>query len=210
MNSVQQQELLVRCFCDCLDCEYVDAVFLHSQTNDNQESVFQVAKLVSNDSRIGCIRMIHSPSQNGYPGYEIWRNALLQESIEESQIKGVPFHPSLSLNTLTESEAMVRLAKENSFRVLWIVASPFQQLRAFMTMISVSLREYPELKVYSRPGSALSWLEEVVHSQGVVRNTRSQLIHSEFDRIRKYQDKGDIASNDEILTYLNQRDGQLI
>jgi hypothetical protein len=74
-----------------------------------------------------------------------------------------------------------------------------------MTAITVVLREYPALKLYSHPAFTMPWQEEAVHSQGTLKATRSELIHMELERINKYQKKGDLASFDEILTYLNNR-----
>ena len=74
-----------------------------------------------------------------------------------------------------------------------------------MTAVTVALREYPELLLYSYPAVAMPWQEEVVHSQGTLKATRSELIHMEFERINKYQNKGDLASFEEVLTYLNNR-----
>jgi hypothetical protein len=74
-----------------------------------------------------------------------------------------------------------------------------------MTAVTVALREYPDLQLYSYPGVALPWQAGVVHSQGQTRGTRSELIAGEFERIRKYHEKGDLASVEEVLDYLNKR-----
>ncbi len=62
------------------------------------------------------------------------------------------------------------------------------------------------LLLYSRPGSPQSWDETVVHSQGVLKARRAELIKAEMERIEKYRDKGDLASDDEIIRYLIMRD----
>jgi hypothetical protein len=79
-------------------------------------------------------------------------------------------------------------------------------LRAFITTVSVVLREFPELRVYNRVGAALPWDETAVHSQGVLQCTRSELIHSELARIERYRNKGDLVSEREVLAYLQWRD----
>ena len=112
---------------------------------------------------------------------------------------------NLSLNTLVESETLIGYAKQNGYSSLFVVAPPFQQLRAFMTAVTVALREYPELLLYSYPAVAMPWREEVVHSQGTLKATRSELIHAEFERIDTYQNKGDLASFEDVLAYLNNR-----
>jgi hypothetical protein len=47
----------------------------------------------------------------------------------------------------------------------------------------------------------------VVHSQGQTRGVRSELIGGELERIRKYHAQGDLASVEDVLDYLNKRDG---
>jgi hypothetical protein len=45
-----------------------------------------------------------------------------------------------------------------------------------------------------------------VHSQGQARGARSELIGGELERIRKYHAQGDLASVEEVLEYLDERD----
>ena len=75
-----------------------------------------------------------------------------------------------------------------------------------MTAVTVTLREYPELLIYSYPGEAMPWQEEVVHSQGTLKAKRRDLIQEELERIEKYQSKGDLASPEQVLSYLNKRE----
>jgi hypothetical protein len=75
-----------------------------------------------------------------------------------------------------------------------------------MTLVTVTLRYFPDLFIFNFTGITLPWLDKVVHSQGTLSGTRKDLIKAEFDRIDKYQRKGDLASEREIIEYLNRRD----
>ena len=75
-----------------------------------------------------------------------------------------------------------------------------------MTAVTVALREYPELLIYSYPGIAMSWQEEVIHSQGTLKAKRRDLIKEELERIEKYQGKGDLTTPEQVLGYLNKRE----
>ena len=75
-----------------------------------------------------------------------------------------------------------------------------------MTMVSVTLRDCPALKLYSVPGRAQSWDEVVTHSQGTLTGTRAQLIAQEQQRIRTYTAQGDLAPRATVLEYLRSRD----
>jgi len=111
-----------------------------------------------------------------------------------------------TLCDLRPKNPAIRFARQHSYRSLFVVAPPFQQLRAFMTAVTVALREYPELLIYSYPGVAMSWQEEVIHSQGTLKAKRRDLIQEELERIEKYQSKGDLASPERVLSYLNKRE----
>ena len=78
-----------------------------------------------------------------------------------------------------------------------------------MTAVTVSIREYPELLIYSYPGAAMPWQEEVAHSQGTLKAKRCDLIQKELERIEKYQDKGDLALFEQVLNYLDKREKAL-
>ena len=129
--------------------------------------------------------------------------------IPQSQIEGVNVGDTPFLNTLIESEALIKLASSQEYTSLLVVAAPFHQTRAFMTAATVATRNNPALRIYSFPGKALPWQEKVSHSQGTVISTRKNLIHSELERIRNYQKKGDLASVTRVLEYLDYRDTAL-
>lgn len=200
-------ELLTRTLCDTSPDTITDGAFLFGQTPDNQESVFQRAYQLLNEGFTRNILFADTPPISGYPGFTIWKEQLIQRGLPREQIIGVPVKEKSILHTLIEAEAVISFAKENRFQSLYIVASPFQQLRGFMTAVTVALRIYPEIKLYGKPGYPLSWQDEVTHSQGKVTGTRSTLIAGELARISTYQQKGDLASVDAILGYLNSRDG---
>lgn len=74
-----------------------------------------------------------------------------------------------------------------------------------MTAVTVALEAYPELRIYSLPGLALPWHETVTHSQGRSKGSRAEFIAGELERIHRYHKKGDLASVEEVLDYLNKR-----
>ena len=91
-------------------------------------------------------------------------------------------------------------------RRLIVVSSPFHQERAFITMVTAALRQYPSLKLYSVPGAPQPWDEVVTHSQGTLQGTRAELIAEEQKRIEKYIAQGDLLPCEIILEYLRKRD----
>jgi hypothetical protein len=199
-------ELLTRVLCDLQPKNPTDGAYLYCQTKSNQQSIFQAAHFLLNNTLTHRILILNTKAKSGYPGFVEWKQQLHQLGIYGKQIEGVLSKETLMLNTLIESEAIIRFAKQHSYHSLVIVAPPFQQLRAFMTAVTVTLREYPELLIYSYPGVAMPWQEEVIHSQGTLRAKRRDLIQEELERIEKYQSKGDLAPPEQVLSYLNKRE----
>ena len=206
---MKSHELLTRVLCDTSPSFKVDGAFLFSQTENNQESVFITATQLVKDALVSKILLMKTSPMSGYPGYLNWKEELETKGISEWELEGVPSSETTSLNTLIESRALIRFSKLNGYKTLFVVSSPFHQLRALMTAVTVAIQEYPALRIYSKPGSALSWPETVRHSQGTLSGTRSKLVWSEMERIEKYQKKGDLGTFDSVLTYLDLRDQSL-
>ena len=199
-------ELLTRALCDLRPKNPTNGAYLYCQTISNQQSIFKAALSLLNNSLTYKILILNTKAKSGYPGFTEWKQQLQQLGLYEEQIEGVINKETSMLNTLIESEAIIRFAKQHNYRSLFVVAPPFQQLRAFMTAVTVTLREYPELLIYSYPGVAMSWQEEVIHSQGTLKAKRCDLIQEELERIEKYHSKGDLASPEQVLSYLNKRE----
>lgn len=199
-------ELAIRTLCDTRPKRTADAVFLCSQTRDNQDSVLGAARRLLAEQRVKKILMVDSGPKSGYPGYAVWEKALLETGVPETAIESVDLRETDALNTWIEANAMIRHARQHHYTVMYVCASPFHQLRAFMTAITAALRHYPDIRIYSCNGHPLPWLDRVAHSQGETLEPRRELIGGELDRILKYQQKGDLAADTDVLRYLNQRD----
>jgi hypothetical protein len=187
-------------------------VFLFGQTSDNQGSAFATSRQLMLNNQAQKILCLGTEPMSGYPGYENWKLAFNKFGVAEDMIEPVPPVPedTAMLHTRIEAESLINHAKKQNYKTLIVTAAPFQQPRAFMAAVTAAMRAYPELYLYSCPGKALPWREEVTHSQGEVQDTRAGLVEGEMERIQKYHAKGDLASVEEVLDYLNKRDkGQL-
>jgi hypothetical protein len=202
------EALIIRTLSDTLPKEKADAVFLFGQTRDNQLSVFKTAVYLVRKEIVSRVMFVNSKALSGYPGFEAWKQELAGLGISK-EVDPVPIDADVSrLNTRVEADAMIKHAKEKGYKQVIITAPPFQQTRAFMAAVTAAKKLYPQLKLYNCPGKALSWIEEVTHSQGSLTGTRTDLITSEMERIQKYTAKGDLAEIDEVLEYLKARDLQ--
>jgi hypothetical protein len=198
-------ELLTRVLCDSQPEKPVDGIYLNCQTKSSQDVVFQTAKFLLDKPYTSKALILHTGEKSGYPGFEKWYKQMQETGIHQEQIEGVECRETASINTLIESEALVRFALRRKYSSITIVAPPFQQLRAFITAVTVTLKKYPQLRIYSYPAIAMPWQEEVTHSQGTLKAIPSKLIHAELERIDTYQKKGDLSMFEPVLAYLNQR-----
>lgn len=201
-------ELIVRVFSDFFPRPPLDGAYLYCATKDNQSSVFQTAQKLVAEGSAQRILILQAGPLSGYPGCEIWRRKLENQGVPPDRILEVPLDGTTSINTLIESRALIRFARERGLETLFVVAPPFQHPRAFMTAVTVALERYPELRLYSHPGMALPWMDTVAHSQGTLKAPRRQLIQEELIRIETYCKKGDLAHFETVLGYIDERDGR--
>ncbi|WP_153305970.1 YdcF family protein [Desulfogranum mediterraneum] len=201
-------ELLVRVLCDARPAETADAAYLYCQTEDSQEEVLQAGSWLVQRGLAARVLILKTGAKSGYPGFGQWSERLEELGVAGGQLEGVDPGGVSALNTLVESVALMRFLRQQGYGSLYVVAPPFHQLRAFMTAVTVALEDAGQLKIFSHPALSRPWGEQVVHSQGVLRAMRRELIHAELERIDTYQGKGDLAGFGSVLGYLDRRDGQ--
>lgn len=200
-------ETVVRVLCDIRPVDVADGAYLFAQTKDNEDSVLSAAKKILDDSLARRIMLLDTSPSDGYRGFQVWKHHLVGAGIKEETIAGVKIGNSAEHNTLTESKAVIRFAKNNNYKTIIVSAASFHQVRAFMTAVKVALEEYPDLRIYSLPGETLPWNEKVAHSQGALTARRCKFNESELMRIEKYYRKGDLCSFETVIEYLDRRDG---
>lgn len=183
-------------------------LYLVGQTIDNEISVINKGVSLWKTGRALIISLVDGRTDKGYPGYIRWLQLLRKHGVPEDSVLKITAHYYGDFNTLTEAQSVVAYMKELRVDTLTISAAPFHQLRAFMTFVSVAIKIYPQLKIYNAVGETMEWNKEVVHSQGVQRATRKELITRELDKIPLYQEKGDICSFKEIENYFEWRDSR--
>lgn len=203
---LEHTELLLRILADVRPSGIVEGAYLFAQTEPNQQSVFVAGRELIERERVHKLLISDCTPKSGYIGVTACRQAMIASGIPGGVIEEVPMEPTEVLHTLIESQKVVRFAKAQGYRRLIVVSSPFHQERAFMTMVTAALREYPSLKLYSVPGAPQPWDEVVTHSQGTLHGTRAELIAEEQKRIDRYTAQGDLLCRETILEYLRTRD----
>lgn len=205
-SSSDHVELLLRIFADVPPDETTDAAYLFGETERNQESVFLAARDLTEKRRVRRILISNCMPKSGYLGAAAYRAAMVEAGIPVKVIEEVPMEPTEILHTGIEAERTVQFAKAKRYERLFVVSVPFHQERAFISVVTAALREYPSFRVYSRPGAPQPWDEIVTHSQGKLQGTRAELIAEELKRIETYTAQGFLLPRSAILEYLRARD----
>jgi len=101
-------------------------------------------------------------------------------------------------HTRGEADRALVLARERGWEALLIVTSPHHQYRAFLTFVKAAQDASSDIKLINAV-APLSWTEQTPWG------TRSRLLHEEFAKIDEYQKKGDVASYEDGIAYLESR-----
>lgn len=200
-------ELVTRVMIDTFPKGVVaNAAYLFGETADNELSSLEAASLVWKSGKVKNIAICGEGAVAGYPGFEDWKEKLIKFGIPAEKIIGIHVASEFPPSTHAEALGLVRFAKKEGWKTIYIIAPPLHQLRAFVTTITEVLKENPDLLVYSFPGVAQNWEKRVVHSQGIQEGRREDLVGEELKKMEGYYQKGDLVSGEEVLRYLDRRD----
>lgn len=182
--------------------------YLFTETSDNEKSGLNrgVGLLLSGVASHLLILDDQDGTNRGYPGAKEWIKHLTGcRNVQKDKLQTVTCEQLL--HTFSEACALTKWARERECTELIIVAPPFHQVRAFMSVVSAITRFGPKnLRVYNCPGVTLDWSAHVSHSQGTLWARRRDFVLTEARRIRKYHKMGDLVSVDKALEYLEWRD----
>ena len=194
---------------DIISRWHPDALYPVAETRDNQAlALARCSELYEKDSTIA---ITDGDEEHGYCGFSFSKDYLMRRGVDTHDIVRITSEEIAEhFNTLTEVEAVIRHAKAAQWRILFVVGAVFHHLRAYITFVSVALREYPNILLISAPGYSGDWDERVLHSQGVVSGTRMELLMGELDRLADYYADSyattrHLAPPDAILAYMDRR-----
>lgn len=120
---------------------------------------------------------------------------------------GVPneaiIHESKSLNTKEQVVEVLKMASENNWKKLILVASHEHQYRAYMTFLRQVIDMNDGIVLYNSPVRNLGWFSD--SGWGI----RFERLEIEFERIEKYFKMGDLATYEEIIKYQKWKESLL-
>ncbi len=104
----------------------------------------------------------------------------------------------VGLHTRGEAERAMELTKEKGWKKILIVTSPHHQYRVFLTFLKAMRDAQLDLQLINAPAD-LSWTEDTPWGK------RADLLLQEFVKIAEYEKKGDVASYEDGIRYLETR-----
>lgn len=120
---------------------------------------------------------------------------------------GVPeedvIHEDKSLHTRQQAVEIVKMAVENGWKKLALVASHEHQYRAYLTFLREVLDTKSGIILYNAPARNLNWF--IDSGWG----TRFDRLAAEFDRIEKYSAMGHLALAHEVIEYQKWKESML-
>lgn len=193
----------------------IDAIFFHNRSYEDDTGLLNIAE---KSIKIGSARFIAVTNNEGErfgsdvpfeanPGKTEYIRRLLTLGIPEERI----IIPTLkAYHTRQENTAFLILAKERRWTTGAILTQPHQALRTMLGAIQAMEEVGYQIYLYTLTPGYTPWHEVVMGNQGVAAKPRWQHIEDEYNRILTYQETGELASFDNLLTYLDTRDnGQL-
>ncbi len=195
--------------------EKVQFIYLVTQARDNNAAIIDAAVRISLQNnrtkdkvKIGVCGLHHPACDD----YEIMRTKLMLKGVRSSEIVRIgSSHPNVGegkkfrwFNTKVEMEVVVLHCLKMGISRVGVCSSVMHQPRAYLAAIS-ALSKYKAgkfMSVFSLPGEPLDWNRFAVHSQGITRGKRAELLEGEILRIFEYWREGDMVAPSYGLKYL--------
>ncbi|MCR5546827.1 MAG: YdcF family protein [Lachnospiraceae bacterium] len=133
-----------------------------------------------------------------YPFEEV-KPYILEHGVPECDL----IHEDKSKQTKQQAQEVVKMALENGWKKLALVASHEHQYRAYLTFLREVLDTNSGLILYNAPVRNLNWF--IDSGWG----TRFDRLSAEFDRIEKYSEMGHLATAKEVVEYQKWKESLL-
>ncbi len=198
----------------------VDAVFFFGRSFFDAEKggIFRVAATLVQQGNARQLfladsegeRMGETTPRIANPGKSLWTDRLHRLGVTQNQILYAPHLTPREhgFNTKTEAEAFLHTAADSGYKTAAILTQPHQLVRAMLSVVKTMEQQEIDMDIWCITPQSTDWTKQVMGSQGMERKPRIEHVQDEIQRIFRYQQTGDIATFDELFTYLTRRDKQ--
>ncbi len=133
-----------------------------------------------------------------YPFEEV-KPYILDGGVSEADL----IHEDKSTNTREQAIEIIKLANNNKWTKLALIASHEHQYRAYLTFLRVILDTNSDIILYNAPVRNLNWF---IDSGWGIRFDR---LKDEFERIECYSKMGHLANAEEVIRYQKWKESLL-
>ena len=174
-------------------------VFSHQSTEDLYHRMF---KSLQGDLSLNLYILDSTPGLSGYAGYSITCD--LARSYGFTNFHSIPYEHLDMVNTFTEANAVVKYFQQHDIQIYHICSPAFHLPRAFHSMVSNQLTTLGcRSTIYVITGTIRNWQQPIIHSQGILKDSVSNMIHHEHVRMNNYMKKGDLVPLSDCIAYMN-------
>jgi len=188
------------------------------QPTSNEDGVLQVAAQLHHTTRAPVYIPGYNGEQcgqgpNGYPGPGIWQRELQVFGVASEAI--VPLLtplgnvPSGIQTTKTEFEDFLLTETAHADKWYFVVTAQWHALRAMLGAVHSMETHGKTLFIAPVWPTRIDWNRMVYGSQGRGPKPRAEWLQEEYAKIPRYQKKGDLATTEELLAYLQLLYSQL-
>jgi len=193
----------------------VDAVLFFSRSPEDSLDIVDVAAQLIIDKKASYLLLADQDGEKwkgkkkfkANPGKDYYIKQLQEKGVDLKKIILCPPPDSKvrGLHTKLEGESLINKAILKNFGSGVVIAHAHQLLRISLGVIkTLGEKDYNFSFWHAFPGST-NWEEKVGGSQGMAPMPRKKHILEETKRVLIYQQKGDIASFQEFLEYMEKR-----
>ncbi len=131
--------------------------------------------------------------------YEEVAPFILEQDIPKEDL----IHENVSLHTRQQAVEVVKMAMEQGWKTLALVASHEHQYRAYLTFLREVIDTKSGIILYNAPVRNLNWFVDSGWGE------RFDRLKAEFDRIEKYSLLGHLANAQEVIEYQKWKESLL-
>lgn len=189
----------------------VDVLLFHNRSFRDYTNLFEMAEEMFRRGRVRFIAVTYNEGERYGSTVPFEANPGKTWNINNLLTRGVPiesiFCPdTMAFNARQENDAFLELSMQKSWRTGIILAQPHQLLRAMLGMVqAMNLRGY-QMEIYTAAPVSTPWQEVVSGNQGLESKPRIDHIQDEWERVRKYQAAGYLATFEQLFDYLKTRE----
>jgi hypothetical protein len=209
-NKIMEYQRAQRLVLNDAPKENVDAIFLHplSYGNDNEMFPFAAKMLADGKARYIVINGSQGEKIGGnipgeaWAGKDVYIKRLKKKGVKEEQI----IVAGSGMHTRESNDRFLEVAREHNFKSAVTLNQPEQLLRATLGQIKSMKNQNYLLRLYSAYPEPWEANKKVRGNQGAEPDRRYKMLPTDFERIKTYQAKGDIASYQEFYKYMSERE----